>query len=395
MKPLEIKEDIYLVGAVDWERRLFHGHTYSTRTGTTYNSYLIRDEKIALIDTVLPAFSGEIIRKISQIVVPEKIDYVIINHGEQDHSGALPEILEIAPKAKVVGTKKCLETITGHYHRAFDFEAVKTGDKISLGGRNLLFIEAPMMHWPDTMFTYMIEDEILFPNDMFGQHYATGERFDDEVDAAFLMDEAAKYYANIMWPYARLVLRKIEEVRKMNIPIKMIAPSHGIIWRSNPESIIDAHVSWSKNVVQKKVVIIYETMYGATARMARRITEGLLDSGVRVKLYDINESDRTEIITEMLDAKGFLIGSSTHDNNMLPTIAGFLEFIKCIKPKERIAAAFGSFGWSGGAVEEMEKILETAGIEPEKPGLTVKYFPDEAQERDCYEFGCEFAKKIF
>lgn len=394
MRPLEIKKDIYLVGAIDWNRRHFHGHTYSTRTGTTYNSYLIVDEKITLVDTVLEPFAGEMIEKISQIVPPEKIDHIIINHGEMDHSGALPKLLELCPKAKVFGTKKCSETLERHYHREFDFSTVKTGDSLELGRKRITFIEAAMLHWPDTMFSYLADEGILFSNDVFGQHYASSERFDGEVKEALLIDEAAKYYANIMWPYGSIMLRKIEEILNMDIPLNMIAPSHGIIWRDDPMKAVEAHLSWSRNETKRKVVVIYETMYGATEEIARKIVEGLQDSGITVKLYNINSSDRTEIIKEMLDARGYIIGSSTHDNNLLPGIAGFLEFFKGIKPKERLGSAFGSYGWAGGAVKAIEGILEEMGMPPALPGISVKYHPDEGEFRQCYEYGLKFAEKL-
>jgi flavorubredoxin len=394
MKPFEIKKGIYWVGTVDWSVKNFHGHTYTTKRGTTYNAYLIVDEKIALVDTVYGPFSSELIMRIKEIVPPEKIDYVIANHVETDHSGAMPELMKLVPRAKVLGTQKCKEGLYKNYYGDWDFQVVKSGDKINLGRRTLTFLEAPMLHWPDSMFTYCPEEALLMPNDAFGQHYATSERFDDEVDQAQLMDEAAKYYANILWPLSSLVSRKIEEVVKMGIPIKMIAPSHGIIWRKDPMKIINAYMSWAKNDTKKKAVVVYETMWGSTDKMARRIGEGMADSGVSVKLYDIAVSDRTEVIGEMLDAKGFVIGSSTHDNDMLPTIAGFLEFLKGLKPKNRIAAAFGSYGWSGGAVASIEKELKEAGAALNAGSVSFKFVPDEEEMKRCYEFGVEFAKVL-
>jgi flavorubredoxin len=251
-----------------------------------------------------------------------------------------------------------------------------------------------MLHWPDSMFTYIVEDALLMPNDAFGQHYATAERFDDEVQESILMDEAAKYYGNILWPLSALVLKKIEEVQKLNIPIKMIAPSHGIIWRRDPLKIINTYVSWAKNETQPKAVIVYETMWGATEKMARKIAQGLMDAGVSVKVFDITTSDRTEVIKEMLESKGYLIGSSTHNNDMLTSIAGFLEFLKGLKPKNRIAACFGSYGWAGGAVKNIENILKETGIENAQPGLGIQYVPNEDEMQRCYDFGKNFAQKI-
>jgi len=403
MKPIEIKKGIcpvpqgtndgvWWVGAVDWNVRNFHGHTYTTKRGTTYNAYLIIDEKIALIDTVLGSFAPELIENISSIVPPEKIDYIIANHVETDHSGAMPALMKLCPKAKVYGTEKCKEGLYKNYYQDWDFHVVKTGDTLKLGRRTLTFVEAPMIHWPDSMFTYCREEELLMPNDAFGQHIATSERFDDEIDQCALMEEAAKYYANILIPLGAIILKRIESVLKMGIPIKMIAPSHGIIWRKDPMKIVNAYVSWAKNETKKKAVIIYETMWGSTEIMAKKIAEGLAASGVSVKLFNIAQSDRTEVVKEILDAKGYIIGSSTHDNGMLPSIAGFLDFLKGLKPRNRVAAAFGSYGWGGGAVAGIEKIITEAGIAFAQPPISVKYVPDGAEQGKCYEFGVNFAK---
>jgi len=394
MQPLTIKKDIYWVGVVDWNVRNFHGHTYTTKRGTTYNAYLIKDQKIALVDTVYGPFADELIERIREIIPLEKIDYIIANHVEIDHSGALPAVMKFCPQAKVLGTQKCKEGLYKHYYGNWDFQTVKTGDKLKLGKRTLTFLEAPMLHWPDSMFTYCPEEELLLPNDAFGQHYATSERFDDEVGQSILMDEAAKYYGNILWPLSPLVLKKIEEVQKMNISINMIAPSHGIIWRKDPAKIINAYVSWANNVSKPKAVVIYETMWGATEKMARRIAEGIIDAGVEVKLFDIAQSDRTEVIKEMLDAKGYVIGSSTHNNDMLTMIAGFLQFLKGLKPRNRMAVAFGSYGWTGGAVREIENILKETGIELAQQSLSIQYVPGADEMHRCYEFGRDLAKKI-
>lgn len=394
MSNIKILPGIYSVGVVDWGVRTFHGHTYTTNRGTTYNAYLIIDEKVALVDTVLGSFSHELIENIRQIVPVEKIDYVIANHAETDHSGALPDIMKLAPKAKVFGTAKCKEGLYRHYYGNWDFQAVKTGDKLPLGARTLTFIEAPMIHWPDSMFTYCLEEQLLLPNDAFGQHYATSERFDDEVEGCAIMDEAEKYYGNILWPLGAVILKKIEEVLKMNIPIKIIAPSHGVIWRLDPMKIINAYMYWAKNQTKTKIVVAYETMWGATEKMARKIVEGITDAGVSVKLFDVAVADRTEIIKEMLDSKGFMFGSSTHDNDMLPNFAGFLEFVKGLAPKNRACCVFGSYGWSGGAVKEIEALLKETGLELTQPSLSVKYVPDEGELKRCYEWGSNFANAI-
>jgi flavorubredoxin len=393
MSIVKLTDNVYWVGVVDWTVKNFHGHTYLTNLGTTYNAYLIMDEQITLVDGVYAPFSKELINNISQVVDPSKINKIIVNHIEPDHSGSLPELHRLCPSAKLYGTQKSKDGLYKNYYLDWDFNVVKTGDNLKLGKKTLRFIEAPMIHWPDSMFTYLVEDQILMPNDAFGQHYATGERFDDEVDGCQLMAEAKKYYANILWPLSSVIARKIDDVLKLNIPIKMIAPSHGIIWRRDPMKIVNAYINWTKNEPAKKVVIVYETMWKSTEKMARKMAEGIADSGVEVKLYDVNTADRTEAVGEMLDAKGFLIGSSTHDNDMLPNIAAFLEFLKGLKPKNRKAAAFGSYGWAGGATKEIEKVLGEGGMEV-VPSISFQFVPNDDEMKKCYEFGKEFAKNI-
>ncbi len=394
MGSLEIKKDIFWVGAVDWNIRNFHGYTFSTKNGTTYNAYLILDEKLALIDAVYGPFSDEMIVNIKKIVLPERIDYIVVNHVETDHSGSLPQLLKLCPKAKLFGTLKCKEGLYRHYYGNWDFQIVKTGDRLKLGKKTLEFIEVAMIHWPDSMFTYCPEEQVLFSNDAFGQHYATSERFDDEIGQATLMDEAAKYYANILWPFSSIILKKIEEIKRLNISIKMIATSHGLIWRKDPEKIIERYLAWARNETKSEAVLVYETMWGATEKMARKIAEGIIDSGVKIKFFDINKSDRTEIIKEMLECKGFIFGSSTHDNDTPPNFAGFLKFLKGLKPKNRIAAVFGSYGWAGGAIASIGNILKETGIEIVQPSLGIQFVPDENELARCYAFGRDFAKKI-
>ncbi|RJP29578.1 MAG: MBL fold metallo-hydrolase [Candidatus Omnitrophota bacterium] len=390
----EIAKNIYSVGVLDWNMRSFHGHTYSTSRGTTYNSYLIIDDKVTLVDGVLGSFSGELINNISEIVSPEKIDYIIVNHLEADHTGALPEVIKICPNARIFCSQKCKEGLYKHYYENWNFNVVKTGDILKLGEKTLSFIEAPMIHWPDSMFTYCRQDALLMPNDAFGQHYATSQRFDDQVDQCELMDEAVKYYSNILWPLSAIISKKIEEIEKMDIPIKTIAPSHGIVWRRDPAKIINAYKKWSKNESEPKVVIIYETMWGSTEKMARAISQGLMDSGVKVKIFDVAVSDRTEMTKEMMESRGYLFGSSTHDNDMLPTMAGFMEFVKGLKPKNRLVSVFGSYGWAGGAVKEIEGVIKETGLNINQPSLSIQYVPDNKALKDCYNFGVNFSKLV-
>jgi len=394
MAAIKILPGIYSVGIVDWGVRNFHGHTYTTQRGSSYNAYLIIDEKITLIDTVFGPFAQELINNIKEVIPLEKIDYIIANHVETDHSGALPMVMPLCPKAKILGTAKCREGLQKHYYKNWDFQTVKTNDQLQLGKRTLTFIEAPMIHWPDSMFTYCPQDALLMPNDAFGQHFANSQQFDDQVDQCVLMDEAEKYYANILWPLGSVILKKIQEIQKLNIPIKIIAPSHGIIWRSDPVRIINAYLSWAKGETKNKVVVVYETMWQATEKMARKIVEGIASTGTEVKLYDIAQSDRTEVITQMLTAQGFLFGSSTHDNDMLPNIAAFLEIVKGLKPKGRKVGFFGSYGWAGGATKEMQEMLKDSGLEQNIPGISFKYVPDASELAGCFAFGLQFARGL-
>ncbi|WZL74423.1 flavodoxin domain-containing protein [Clostridiaceae bacterium 35-E11] len=394
MSAKEIKRGIYWVGAVDWDIRKFHGPSYHTHKGTSYNAYLIIDEKVTLIDIVDVDFVDEMIENIKQIIDPSKIDYVVINHVEPDHSGGFPKIMEHTPNAKVFCSKNGKDAMIHHYFGDYQYEIVKTGDVISLGEKSIKFIEAPMLHWPDSMFSYIEEAALLMPNDAFGQHLASSNLFDDQNDMCEVMEEAKKYYANILMPFSPLVVKKIEEIVKMELKIDMIAPSHGIIWRSHPEKIIEKYMSWGKGETERKAVIAYDTMWHSTEKMARAIVDGLVSEGVEVKLYKISTTDANDIITETLDAKAVLVASSTINNTMIPHVAYFLEELMGLKPRNKIGAAFGSYGWGKGAVANIEKKMKEAGIKLVKEGLQIKYVPTEEDLKACFEYGKEIGKMI-
>jgi len=394
LPPVKVLENIFWVGAVDWNARHFHGFTYSTHRGTTYNAYLIIDKKVALVDTVQHNFAEEMMERIREIIDPSKIDYVIANHVESDHSGSIAEVLKHATNATVVGTANCQKGLEKHYFGNWKFQTVKTGDTLNLGERTLSFLEAPMLHWPDSMFTYIEKDALLLPNDAFGQHLATSKRFADEVDQSILMWEAAKYYANILWPFSTLVTRKIEEVQKLGLKIDMIAPSHGIIWRKDPMKIVKAYLKWASGDAKKKVLIVYDTMWKSTEKMAKAMLEGISSEGVEVVLYRLPFSDEGDIIGELLETKGLLLGSATINTGILPTLAPFLREMEGLRPRNKLAAAFGSYGWGGGATATIEKSLKAAGMELAAPAITVKWVPDKDELQKCYEYGREFAKKI-
>lgn len=394
MPAIEIKKNVYWVGATDWDIRNFHGPSYHTNKGTTYNAYLVIDEKITLIDIVDVHFVDEMIENIKHIIDPSKIDYVVVNHVEPDHSGGFPKLMEYIPNAKVFCSKNGKDAMKHHYFGDYEYEIVKTGDVIVLGEKTVKFIEAPMLHWPDSMFSYIEELSLLMPNDAFGQHLASSKIFDDENDMCEVMEEAKKYYANILMPFSPLVVKKIEEIIKMELKIEMIAPSHGIIWRSHPDKIIEKYMEWGQGKVKRKAVVVYDTMWNSTERMARKIVDGLISEGVEVRLYKVSESDMNNIITETLDSKAILVASSTINNTMIPHLAHFLEELMGLKPRNKIGASFGSYGWGRGAVANIEKKLKETGIELVKKGLEIKYVPTDEDLRNCFEYGKEIGKLI-
>ncbi|MDH4213941.1 MAG: flavodoxin domain-containing protein [Candidatus Thorarchaeota archaeon] len=395
MKPVEVVKDVYWVGAIDYDVRNFHGYSYTTHHGTTYNAYLIIGDKIALVDGVLGSFSEEMFSRISEITDPETIDYMISNHTEMDHSGAVPEVLKVMKKAKLVCTPKAVDELKKHYTNGWDIQTVKTGDEIDLGGKTLRFYEAPMLHWPESMFTYYVEKEVLLPNDAFGQHYATEKRFADEVDQTILWKEAEKYYANILWPLSSMVQRKIEEVIKLGLPIKVIAPSHGLIWRKNPLEIVTRYLAWAKGErTSDKIVIAWDTMWQSTTKLARAIAEGIDSEGITPLVMLIPHSDRSDIMAELLEAKGILVGSSTLHNDILPTLAPILSDFEVLKPKGKKAAAFGSYGWGGGAAKRIQESMERGKMEIVMEPFTVKWVPTEEEIKNAVEFGRAFAKAV-
>ena len=388
-----LKEGVNWVGVVDWNIRDFHG--YITRRGSTYNAYLISDEKIALVDTVKSAFSNELIEHISELTSLEKIDYIIVNHVEMDHSSSLPIIAKLAKNAKIISSQRGKDALIEHYGADFNVvETVKSGDELKLGKRTLRFLEAPMLHWPDSMFTYIVEDKILMPNDAFGQHFASSGRFDDEVDECALMEEAITYYANILMPFASLITRKIQEVVQMGIPIDIIAPSHGIIWRKDPSKIINAYLNWSSGATKQKAVVVFDTMWGSTDKMARAIADGITSGGIEVKLLKLRATDNTDAVTEILDAKAVVVGSPTLNNQMFPSLGSFLTYITGLKPKGKVWGFFGSYGWGGGAVRGMVEMAKKAGFDVYEPIIEVKYVPDMDDLKKCFDFGQQIARKI-
>jgi len=384
-----IKNSVYWIGKIDWELRKFHGDEYSAHRGSTYNSYLVKEEKVALIDTVWAPFTKEFVENLASMIDLNKIDYVIANHAESDHSGALPELMRHIPETPVYCTKNGVKSLTGHYHKDWNFNVVKTGDRLSLGQKELVFVEAPMLHWPDSMFCYLTGDNILFSNDAFGQHYASEFMFNDLVDQAELFAEGIKYYANILTPFSSMVAQKIKEVLSLNLPLDIICPSHGVIWRDKPEQIVEQYMRWADDYQENQITIIYDTMWNGTRVMAEHIAKGigLSDKAVNVKLYNLAKTDKNDVIAEVFKSKAILVGSPTINKGILTSVAAILEEIRGLKFKNKKAAAFGCYGWSGESVKMIAENLTTAGFDAVDEGLKVMWNPDDAGIESCVEYG--------
>ncbi len=389
----KLTEKVTWVGKVDWELKSFHGNEYSVHRGSSYNSYLVRGERNALIDTVWKPFDKEFVTRLKQEIDLNQIDYIVMNHSEIDHSGALPELLREIPDTPVYCTENGVKILKGHYHADWNFIPVKTGDRLDLGNCSLTFVEAPMLHWPDTMFSYLSGDNILFSNDAFGQHYATESLYNDTVNIAELYSEAMKYYANILTPFSPLVKKKIDEVLGMNLTVNMICPSHGVIWRDDPAQIIGRYLDWAGNYQEEQITVIYDTMWQSTRKMAEGILAGIrsVNPDLTVKLVNASVRDKNDIITEIFRSKGILVGSPTVNNGYLYSIGGLLEMSKGLKFKQKKAAAFGSYGWSGEAVTQISQQLQDAGFQIVNAGHKALWVPDGAELEACKQFGREFA----
>ena len=387
MKSIKLKPDVHWIGGIDWDLRDFHG--YVTQRGSTYNSYLIMDEKITVIDTVKHYMFDEMFTRLKQMIDPNDIDYIISNHVEMDHSGSIPKLLEHAPNATIITSTRGEKGLKRHYKKDWDLQVVKSGETVSLGKRNLHFVHIPMVHWPDSMVTYSPYDKILFSNDAFGQHIASSERFDDELDWGVIHEEAAKYYANIVMPYGSQVKKALESMKDLDIDI--IAPSHGIIWRSHVKDILKEYQKWCQDKTEEKALIIYDSMWGSTKKMAYALSEGIQEAGVPFSLLNLQTNHISDILTEILNAKLILFGSPTLNNTMLPKMGGFLTYLKGLRPKNRIGFVFGSYGWGGQAVGEIEKILSDMKWEIPEKSVNINFVPDEEELEELRSIGLKLA----
>lgn len=392
----QISQHVTWVGKTDWQLTKFHGDELSTHHGSSYNSYLVRDKKVALIDTVWQPFDKEFVERLKEEIDLSQVDYIIMNHNEIDHSGALPELMRHIPDTPIYCTKNGENIMRGHYHQDWNFVNVHTGDTLSLGDTSLMFIEAPMLHWPDTMFTYLKGDNILFSNDGFGQHFASESLFNDSVDKRVMMAEAEKYYANILAPFNPMVKKKIAELLGLGLKIDMIAPSHGVIWKENPEEIIGMYTKWCENYSINQITIVYDTMWSSTRRMAESIAEGIAetDPSVTVKLFNAAHHDKNDILTEIFHSKAVLVGCPTINTGISYAIAGLLEMVHGLKLKGKKSAAFGSYGWAPTGTKVIQTHLEDAGIPAVLPPLNINWVPDNNALESCRQYGRDFVKAL-
>lgn len=397
MNAVQIKPDIYWVGAIDWAMRDFH--SYFTPNGTTYNNYLIVDEKITLLDTVKYNFAEITIENIREITDPAKIENIVINHIENDHVTSLDRIMNLTPDATIYITEKGRKGLERFFDiSSWKIKTVKTGDTLNIGKRNLLFIETPMIHWPDSMMTYIKEDKILISQDGFGQHYASASRFDDEfIESASVQeldDAAIDYYANILMPFGNLIKTKIAEIQKLGLEIEIIAPDHGIIWRKDPGKILKMYLDMADGAADLRVTFIYDTMWNSTEKMVLPIMRGIRDEGLDCKVIKLRATPMSVAIKEFWKSRGTLIGTPTLNNKMFPSIAEFLHHLTGLRPKNRITGAFGSYGWGGGALKEAYEALKAMRLETFEPGVAALYSPSSEDEKSCYKFGRDFASKV-
>ncbi len=393
-KAVNVSDCVYWVGSIDWDIRDFHG--YSTSRGTTYNAYIILADNITLVDTVKAPFKEEMLSRIASIVDPKEISIIISNHSEMDHSGCLPEIIELVEPEQVYASVMGVKTLSNHFHFDREITAVKSGESISLGNMEISFMETRMLHWPDSMISYLSEEKILFSQDAFGMHLASSELFADEIDDVLLHDEAAKYFANILLPYANLIPKTIEKIGKLNVDLEIVAPDHGPIRRTQADikEILEHYALWAEQKPTNKAVVIYDTMWQSTHLMARAICEGVGDSGGYVKPMQLSTVHRSDVATELLDAGALIVGSPTINNNMFPTVVDVMSYLKGLKPKNLVGAAFGSYGWSGEAVRQMEGILDEMNVERAGESITCKYVPDGETLERCFNLGKQVGQKL-
>ncbi len=396
MRAVEIKPGIYWVGAIDWAVRDFHG--YVTPNGTSYNNYLILDKHVTLVDTVKHDFCEYTLENIRSLADPATIENIVVNHIENDHASSLDRIMALAPNATIYITERGKKALDRFFDTSkWTFKIVKTGQSLNTGTKTITFLETPMLHWPDSMMSYVKEDKLLISQDAFGQHLASSARFDDaycdQYSVTALEHAVRDYYANILMPFGTLIKAKIAEIRKLGLEIDMIAPDHGIIWKKDPGKILQMYLDMANDKADRRVVIVYDTMWHSTEHMTIPLMQGIQSAGVEVEVLKLRSTPMSQAIKRIWESRAMLIGTPTLNNIMFPTVAEFLTHLRGLRPKNRLAGAFGSFGWGGGAVKEAYELFKKMGLETVEPGVEVLYRPSAEDENKCFEFGRQFAEK--
>jgi flavorubredoxin len=391
-RAVQVSDRVHWVGAIDWGIRNFHG--YATARGSTYNAYLIMADKITLVDTVKASYFDELLARLASVVEPSKIDYIISNHAEMDHTGSLLQMIQAVKPEKVFASTMGARALRDHFHLEDEITPVRDGEVLDLGSASLTFLETRMLHWPDSMMTYLAEDKFLFSQDGFGMHLASSERFADEIEDWILDQEAARYYANILLPFSPVITKLIQRLEKLGIDIETIAPDHGPIWRQKPRRIVDLYARWAEQRPTRKAVVVYDTMWGSTDKMARSIGDGLRAGGATVKLLPLGSSHRSDVATEILNAGALLVGSPTINNTVFPTVADVLAYLRGLKPQNLVGAAFGSYGWSGEAVGQVRESLDQMKVTMVGDDLKVRYVPDGEALGHCAELGWAVARRL-
>ncbi len=389
---VRVTDHVFWVGAIDWGIRNFHG--YETNRGTTYNAYLVMADKVTLIDTVKAPFADEMLSRIASVVEPERIDYIVSNHAEMDHTGSLPRTIEATKPERVFASVMGAKALSSHFDLGVEITPVKNGEGLNLGNMKLTFIHTPMLHWPDSMVSYLAEAKTLFSQDAFGMHLASTERFDDEIADAVLLDEAARYYANILLPFSPLIAKLLESLPTLGLSIKTVAPDHGPIWRMSFGDVLKWYSTWAAQQPTKKAVIVYDTMWKSTDAMARALCDGLVKRGVSVNVMPLASCHRSDVATAVMQAGALLVGSPTINNNIFPTVADVMTYLKGLKPKNLVGAAFGSFGWSGEAVSHLNELLKSMNVELVSDGVKANYVPDAEALNQCNSLGTAVAERL-
>lgn len=391
----EIKKNIYWCGIRDWGLGVFHGHELSTHRGSSYNSYLIKDKKTVLIDTVWDPYKEKFVDDLEKEVGLKNIDAIVINHVEPDHGGSLGLLMDRIPDVPIYCSKNGAEIIKRYFSKDWNFNIVKTGDVLDLGEYKLNFVDMQMIHWPDSMLEYVEGAKLVLSNDAFGQHYCGTSLFNDETDECEVYQEAIKYFVNILGPFRPLITKKLQQILAMNLDIDMIAPSHGIIWRKNSSEIIEKYLEWSDiNYNEGYAVIIYDTMYHSTRDMAVAIAKGLDKEGVKYKIFNIATKDRSDLNVEMFKANALIIGSCTVNGSALRPTVSLLDEIRGLKIKNKLAFGFGSYGWSGEAHKIISQKLAEAGLTIIDEPFGVRYKPSSEEIEKCVEIGRNIGKQL-